>query len=287
MYTKVALIGDGYWGSKIKNYIPQFFELQYIVDSKFDKSILWNDKEVEAVFVVTPIETHYDIVKEALLNNKHVFCEKPITLETAQAEELKVLAESRGLKLAVEYTFTFSKAIEKILSYCVGKYGPVLYYEFNSKHLGRFMEHNVYWLLASHFLAVLDMFEDLDSFNFRAVNRLFYNNVCTTGTINFEKGRIETSVNYTGKEASATFYFKNATIIYNPTLAPDEVLKITEYNNIYKAVPPQLIDNETFTNIDESNNLKYAIEYFYDLMNGTVEGNIDTAIKVTRILENI
>lgn len=285
---KIGVIGRGYWGSKVIRYVSDYFDCVYHIGNNKDKlNELMLDVSVNNVMIITPIETHYELCKLALIHNKNIFCEKPITLHTDQAIELKKLATSKGLILAVEYTHTFSRSIAKVLSFCVPKYGTVKYYEMNSKHLGRFMEYNVYWLLASHFLAVLDMFEDISNFNFRTIDRLYYKGVCTTGTIEFEKGRIETSVNYTGKESNAVFYFDNVTVIYNPLLLSKNSLSITEYNNKYKAVPPELIDRETYLGFDERENLKYAVKYFYDIINGKAKSNIDTAIKITRILETI
>lgn len=285
---KIGVIGRGYWGSKVIRYVSDYFDCVYHIGNNKEKlNELMLDVSVNNVMIITPIETHYELCKLALIHNKNVFCEKPITLYTWQALELKKLAKDNNLILAIEYTHTFSRSIAKILSFCVPKYGQVKYYEMNSKHLGRFMEYNVYWLLASHFLAVLDMFEDIEEFSFRRVDRLHYNGVCTTGVLNFEKGRIETSVNYTGKESNITFYFENVTVIYNPLLSKEKSLSITEYNNKYKAVHSELIDKVIYVGFDERENLKYAIEYFYNIINGVVFSNIDTAIKVTKILETI
>ncbi len=49
--------------------------------------------DIDAVAVVTPVWTHFELAKAALENGKHVFVEKPFTSNTAQAEELINLAE--------------------------------------------------------------------------------------------------------------------------------------------------------------------------------------------------
>lgn len=53
----------------------------------------WNS--VDAVYIASPHETHYDYVKEALLQKKHVLCEKPLTLSAKQTKELYQLAEKQ------------------------------------------------------------------------------------------------------------------------------------------------------------------------------------------------
>ena len=55
--------------------------------------------EVNAVYVASPSETHYDYTKKALQKDKHVICEKPVAFTRKQAQELYDLAKSRGLIL--------------------------------------------------------------------------------------------------------------------------------------------------------------------------------------------
>lgn len=52
---------------------------------------------VDAVFVASPHQTHYEYAKQALLHGKHVLCEKPLALKKAEAEELFVLAKERKI----------------------------------------------------------------------------------------------------------------------------------------------------------------------------------------------
>ena len=64
------------------------------------QSIL-DDKEVELVIVNTPIDTHYEYTKEVLLAGKHAVVEKAFTATAAEAKDLKILADQKGLKLSV------------------------------------------------------------------------------------------------------------------------------------------------------------------------------------------
>ena len=48
--------------------------------------------DIDAVAVVSPVWTHYELTKAALENGKHVFVEKPFTSTAAQGEELVNLA---------------------------------------------------------------------------------------------------------------------------------------------------------------------------------------------------
>jgi predicted dehydrogenase len=53
------------------------------------------DLEPDLVLVSTPVDLHFDMVRNALEQGCAVLCEKPFTLDVAQAEELAVLAEGK------------------------------------------------------------------------------------------------------------------------------------------------------------------------------------------------
>ena len=159
-----ALIGIGYWGTKLKRYIESspYFHLKYICNSKSDLNEVWKDKEVKAVIIATPNETHYDIASSALMYNKHVLCEKPLALTQAQCEKLELLARNRHLKILTDYTFTFSRSLQKIKELIKGKeVGTIRSITVSWKQLGRFGKNDVYWLLGSHALSVINMFVPL------------------------------------------------------------------------------------------------------------------------------
>ena len=54
-------------------------------------------KEVDAIYIASPHQTHYEYAKRALEQGKHVLCEKPLAFKRAEAEELLQLRESMVL----------------------------------------------------------------------------------------------------------------------------------------------------------------------------------------------
>jgi scyllo-inositol 2-dehydrogenase (NADP+) len=58
------------------------------------------DAAVQMIVVATPNETHYELAKQALLAGKHVVVDKPFAATSAEAKELKELAEKQGVVLA-------------------------------------------------------------------------------------------------------------------------------------------------------------------------------------------
>lgn len=53
-------------------------------------------EDVEAVYIASPHETHYEYAKTAIMHHKHVLCEKPMAFQKSQAEELFEVAEKNG-----------------------------------------------------------------------------------------------------------------------------------------------------------------------------------------------
>ena len=57
--------------------------------------------DIDLVIVNTPVVTHFEYARKALLAGKHIVVEKAFTTTVAEAEELSKLAKEKGLKLAV------------------------------------------------------------------------------------------------------------------------------------------------------------------------------------------
>ena len=81
--------------------------------SKDYKDIL-NDKEVDAVFICTPTDTHYSISMEALNAGKHVFCEKPVDLELDRVKDVKELVAKTSKKYMVGFNRRFDHNFKAI-----------------------------------------------------------------------------------------------------------------------------------------------------------------------------
>ncbi|MEI0602666.1 inositol 2-dehydrogenase [Brachyspira alvinipulli] len=81
--------------------------------SKDYKDIL-NDKEVDAVFICTPTDTHYSISMEALSAGKHVFCEKPVDLELDRVKDVKELVAKTSKKYMVGFNRRFDHNFKAI-----------------------------------------------------------------------------------------------------------------------------------------------------------------------------
>ena len=114
---RIGIIGYGYWGPQI---VRNFHTLEGCevavvcdknaaalrrvqhaypgmqVSSEITETLA--APNIDAIAVITPVWTHFELTKAALESGKHVFVEKPFTSTTAQAEELIELADKKGLR---------------------------------------------------------------------------------------------------------------------------------------------------------------------------------------------
>ena len=174
---RTGVIGYGYWGPNIVRNLRGLegcqlaavcdqspAALQRVRQAYPDLAVtrkpydLLTSPEIDAVAVVTPVSTHFDLAKVALENGKHVFIEKPFTSTTQQAEELIELAERKNLRIMVDHTFLFTGAVRKIRQLIEeGVLGDLYYYDSTRVNLGLFQHDiSVIWDLAPHDLAIMD-----------------------------------------------------------------------------------------------------------------------------------
>ena len=130
--VRVGVIGYGYWGPNIVRNVHGLEHCQLVavcdkspaalarasrnypgVHLTTDFSEILNSPDIDAVAVITPVWTHFDLAKAALMQGKHVFVEKPFTSTSQQAEELIELAARKSLKIMVDHTFLFSGAVQE------------------------------------------------------------------------------------------------------------------------------------------------------------------------------
>jgi predicted dehydrogenase len=174
---RIGVIGYGYWGPNVvRNFdAHECSEVALVCDANSkaqdrlkksrpgipfttDPMELLKSPNIDAVAVVTPVWTHYELAKAALHNGKHVFVEKPFTYTVDQAEELIELADRKNLQIMVDHTFLFTGAVKKIRQLVdEDALGALYYYDSLRVNLGLFQHDvSVIWDLAPHDLSIMD-----------------------------------------------------------------------------------------------------------------------------------
>ena len=174
---RFGVIGYGYWGPNIVRnlHVLEAVEVVAICDKSSsalrragqlyphvrltsDANDLIQSPEIDAIAIITPVWTHFELTKRALQNGKHVFVEKPFTATSSEAEELIEIAARRNLTVMVDHTFLFTGAVRKIRQFIEeGTLGKLFYYDSTRVNLGLFQHDvNVIWDLAPHDLSIVD-----------------------------------------------------------------------------------------------------------------------------------
>jgi predicted dehydrogenase len=174
---KIGVIGYGYWGPNIVRNFNSIEEARVVSVCDRDPAALTraqktnpdlqivkdsndivNSPDVDAVAIVTPVSSHFELARKALENGKHVFVEKPFTATSREAEELIEIADKKGLTLMVDHTFIFTGAVRKIKELLDNQMlGDLYYYDSTRVNLGLFQHDvNVIWDLAPHDLSIMD-----------------------------------------------------------------------------------------------------------------------------------
>ena len=167
---KLGIIGIGNWGKNLVRELSKIHcikkcssngnlknirwlkknypSIQYVSDSKE----IFADKEINAVIIATPINTHYKLAKKALLSKKHVFVEKPISTNLSEAEELIEIAKKNNLLLFVGHIFIFNEIFKKLIQ--ISNRENITHLNFLWNKFGTFDE-DIFLNLVSHDLSII------------------------------------------------------------------------------------------------------------------------------------
>ncbi len=125
------------------------------------KDILKNE-DIDAVCIAAPTDIHYSLTKEALECGKHVLCEKPLTMDPKECEELRDLAKAKGRVLMIGNIFLFNAGITWLKEYIQsGELGKIQYAYSTRTNLGPFRyDVNALWDLAPHDVSIFNYLFD-------------------------------------------------------------------------------------------------------------------------------
>lgn len=175
-HGNIALIGLGYWGKNIFRNLNELNVLNMVCDInpgtiedykrqfpqiKYANSLrpVWSNKKIKAVLIATPAVTHFELAKEALLQGKDVFVEKPLALTEKEGRELVELAKKTHRILMVGHILQYHPAIIKLKEMIEsGKLGKIQYIYSNRLNIGKLrIEENILWSFAPHDISVILM----------------------------------------------------------------------------------------------------------------------------------
>ena len=178
---RINIIGLGQWGP---NLIRNFFDSPrslvgmicdvddtrlHVLSTRFPGVHLTNDPDeatadptADAVAIATPVSTHYELARKALLANKHVFVEKPLARSVKECSKLIELSQQKELILMVGHIFKFNPGIQHVKELLrENVIGKVISMHAIRTNLGPVRtDVNSLWDLGSHDLSIFNYWLD-------------------------------------------------------------------------------------------------------------------------------
>ncbi len=316
---RIGVIGYGYWGPNIvRNFnsieggkvvsicdvnqeaLRKAARLFPGTEVKGDCRDVLTATDIDAVAVVTPVSTHFELAKLALINGKHIFVEKPFTATAAQAEELIEIAGEKNLRIMVDHTFLFTGAVRKIKQFIEeGILGNLYYFDSIRVNLGLFQHDvNVVWDLAPHDLSIMDYLIGKEANALVATGESHINGLEDVAyvTVYFSDRMIaHLSVNWLSPVKLRTTLIGGGKkmLVWND-LDADEKIRIydkgVEVNNregIYDLLVSYRSGDMWVPKVDQVEALKLEAQYFVDCINKSEEPINDgkAGLKVVKMLE--
>ncbi len=172
----VGVVGLGYWGPNLLRVLAEMptvrvkwmcdldeqllggFGLRYpgiARTTEFDD--LLNDPELDAVFIATPVFTHFDLASRALDAGKHTFVEKPLAPSSELASELLRRARQRDRVLMCGHTFLYSPPVRVVKDLLKrDELGEIFFISSSRVNLGLHQpDVSVIWDLGPHDFSIL------------------------------------------------------------------------------------------------------------------------------------
>ena len=170
----IAIIGMGLWG---RNLVRNFYNLGALktvcdldeenlnkvkqeypgVKTTNNFGELLVDKSIKGIVVATPSHTHYKLVKQALLEGKNVYVEKPISTVAMEAKELMEIAEKNDKVLMVGHLLLYHPAVNRLrMLIQEGALGDIKYVQSDRLNINYFKnDRSVMWDLAPHDVSMI------------------------------------------------------------------------------------------------------------------------------------
>ena len=153
--VRFGVIGFGYWGPNVVRNLSQLENADVLgvcdtnpvarkrlhkahpqIAVASDPAHLISSPDVDAIAVITPVWTHYELAKAALENGKHVFVEKPLCVDEAELNRVAESYAASGRILSVGFNRRFSPFARECRDFFAGRHEPLsILYRVNAGRL--------------------------------------------------------------------------------------------------------------------------------------------------------
>lgn len=114
--ARIAAISDLYAGAELEAWAAE----RGIGLLTQDSAEMINHPEIDAVFICSSTDTHVPLIKQAAQAGKHIFCEKPVSMDIGQTEEALEAVRRAGVKLQVGFNRRFDHNFKRVREHVAG-----------------------------------------------------------------------------------------------------------------------------------------------------------------------
>ncbi len=306
----IAVIGCGQWG---KNIVRNFYELgilnsicdtnqsisnilaekYQVKNNSFDEIL--NDTNIKGVALCVPAELHATMACDAMNKGKHVFVEKPLAMNEAEAELMIRTAKSNNIHLMVGHLLQYHpvfETIRKILDH--GNIGKINYIYSNRLSFGRVRSNeDVIWSFAPHDISmILSLAGEIPEHVSCKSTSVLQKKLADIATIymKFKSGlKADIRVSWLNpyKEVKLVVSGESGMVVFDDTKTWDEKLKLQTYDVEKTNESIKLVKvNEKYIKVIEKEPLKIECQHFADVVEGEVKPLTDgtEGLRVVKVL---
>lgn len=283
--VRVAVVGCGNWGKNLIRVYHELGALRAVCDSDLTKVSHFKETlgidaysfdelltaDIDAIIIATPSVTHFELARLALLANKHVFIEKPVTHQAEQVLALQQLANERNRRLMVGHLLQYHPGYLKIKALKnEGVLGDIQSIHATRFNFGKFpTEQNVLWDYAPHDVSmILGLMEMLPSRVYAAKENPLDHTTVDTATIHLhfaenKKARVISSWVYPWKEQKIIVTGTKAIVMLDDCQAWEHKLTLFNYPKIWNdGLPQPFVAEKTAIALSPAEPLKNECEHF-------------------------
>lgn len=308
---RVAVVGCGRWGRNLVRVFRELGVLAAVCDeseaqlhevahhydvppSSFEPIL--SAPEIDGVVVATPAATHAALALQVLEAGKHVFVEKPLALDVADALRVEAAAVARDRILMVGHLLQYHPAFQKLQELVAsGALGRLNYLYSNRLNLGQFRrEEDVFWSFAPHDISmILTLVGELPDRVEAAGHCYLHGRIAdvTTMRLHFANGinaHIFVSWLHPSKEQKLVVIGQNAMAVFDDCQPWSHKLVVYPHRIAWRDGAPaaERADAQRIT-LDEDEPLQRECRHFIECITATQQPRTDAreAISVLRVLD--
>lgn len=299
MKKNIAVIGCGHWGKNlVRNFselgvlnavcdpnkkLADYFAKEYSVNNlSFDQ--INNSHEIDGVVLAVPAPLHASMSMESMNCGKHVYVEKPLAMNLAEAQKMIVCAKKNNVKMMVGHLLQYHPIFISVKEYIKSnEIGSLLYIYSNRLSLGKVRsEEDVIWSFAPHDISmILSLVEDQPNQVRTETSCILQPNIPDTATLylDFKSNvRAHISVSWLNpiKEQKLVVIGNKGMVVFDDTKPWHEKFALYRHRINQTSDVLNIEKSEVeYIHVEESEPLKNECKHFIDIVNQNIQPYTD------------